>query len=285
MEKFPLYRWWKAQEIEKIFPETLLKSREKYCVAACSRFLTMNFIKDHAWVLSCGGQSAAAMILHSRKTLFPVFNGQTEFFTPTFLLRALKNIDIYAIQGLKKETETLEKILMPLGFSAREYKDFNLMFFNKSQKNKITKAPKHLTLRRAILEDGDKIMPLQELYEKEEVLPEGNTFNRSVSRLNLAEILKKQQCLVAEIDGRIVGKINTNAQSFSCAQLGGVFVLPEFRGLGIASCMVSLFTDMLSSSGKDITLNVKKQNIKAQIVYKKCGFKKIADYRTVYMQE
>ncbi|GMO34857.1 MAG: hypothetical protein Ta2F_10980 [Termitinemataceae bacterium] len=283
MENFPLYRWWKAQEIEKKLPERLLKSRERYCVAACSRFRTMNYLKDHAWVLSDQGKCVAAMLLHSSRTLFPVFNGNKDVYIPAFLLRALKNIDIYAIQGLKHETEMLERILSPLGFKAVKSKEYNLMMFDKHAAVNINKAPADLFLRICQKEDLERLLPLQEIYEKEEVLPSPDKFDRRVCRYNLSKIISKGQCLIAEIDGQIVGKLNTNAESFSCNQIGGVFVLPSHRGKGIATCMTAAFTRRISSAGKEVTLYVKKQNAPAAAVYKKCGFQKIADYRIVYM--
>jgi ribosomal protein S18 acetylase RimI-like enzyme len=292
VEKFPLYRWWKAHEIERIWPETFLKTQELYCVSACARFIEMNFKKDHAWVLSSNGEAASALLLHSKGTLFPVFNGQTEIYIPAFLLRALKNIDLYAILGVAQETQTLEKILDPLGFKAREYVDYNLMAYHKSNPPRQTayegawsgkKFTGSLSLRKANEADLDNLFLLHSAYEKEEVLPQGAVFNPAASRLNLAKIIKNEECIVAEIDGVIAGKINTNARSYSCYQLGGVYVAPEFRGQGIATRMTSAFTRLLLSRGKDITLYVNKDNKAAGAVYKNCGYQNIADYRIVYL--
>ncbi|GMO45372.1 MAG: hypothetical protein Ta2G_00220 [Termitinemataceae bacterium] len=289
MEKFPFYRWWKAHEIEKIWPETLLKANERYCVTACSKFINMNFIKDHAWVLSCGGDAAAAMLLHSQRTLFPVFNGISEVHTPSFLLRALGNIELYAIQGLREDTEIVEKMLLPIGYKVREYRDFHLMMYDTMSVKKPVqhKVPSkyNLVFRKAVPEDEEKIMSLQELYEKEEVKLAGEEFNKRACRYNLSRILKKENIMLSIIDGHIVGKINTNAASFSCVQIGGVFVHPKFRNHGIASAMTEAFVKTLQGKGNKITLYVRKSNLSAYSCYKKCGFRKIADYRTVYIHK
>ncbi|MDR2842929.1 MAG: GNAT family N-acetyltransferase [Spirochaetaceae bacterium] len=277
-------RWWKAHEIEKIWPETLLKRQEIHCVAACSRFRSMNYIDDHAWVLSCGGEAASALILHSKRTIFPVFNGITNFYTPAFLLRALKSIDIYAIQGIKEETETMERVLCPLGFMAKQYVDFNMMVLDPAAELKLMQIPLKLKLRKPSPADEEKILPLQCAYEQEEVLPTGQMFDKRICRYNLAKIIKNEECLIAEINEKVVGKINTNAESFSFSQIGGVFVLPQYRGMGIATCLTAAMIRLLKSRGKAITLYVKKSNKPAISVYKKCGFVKLSDYRTVYIK-
>ncbi|MDR2343467.1 MAG: GNAT family N-acetyltransferase, partial [Spirochaetaceae bacterium] len=252
MEKFPLRRWWKAHEIERIWPETLLRMKEIYYVAACSRFRTMNFVKDHAWVLTSGGMGASAMLLHSRGSLFPVFNGKTDITLPSFLVRALKNITIYSLQGLAEEVETLEALLLPLGLRSRETVNFKLMALEKSPK--AVKVPEGITLRLAERSDLDALLPLQAAYEKEEVLPAGSIFNIRGCRYNLERIIAEEKMLVAMIDKRIAARINTNAESYSRCQIGGVYVLPEYRGRGIASCITAAFSRFLLAENRGVNL-------------------------------
>jgi GNAT superfamily N-acetyltransferase len=281
----PLYRWWKAYEAEKYLPENFLRECERFCVAACARFRNLNYFDDHAWVLSSGSKDAAsAMILHSRRTIFPIFNGQTQFTVPVHLMRALKNIDIHALHGLARDIEILEKILLPLGFTRQGTVDFFLMSLDPdSELGTVNAPPPGLTLRRGKQSDIERLIPLQGAYEKEEVLPEGAVFDKRVCRLNLAQILKNERTLVAEIDGKIIGKINTNAQSYSRYQLGGVYVTPEYRGLGIGGCMTSAFARLLLKEGRGISLVVRKKNLRALAIYKNAGFKNIGDYKIVYM--
>lgn len=283
MDTFPLYRWWKAHEIERIWPETILKKQERYCVSACSRFKNMNFAEDHAWVLSSEGKSVTALLIHSQSSLFPVFCGQTEFYIPAFLYRFLKNIHIHALHGLKQETETLEEILKPIGIYAKERHDYNLMSIDSIHETIGVKIPKGLVLRWAVLDDIDELTPLQEAYQKEEVLRNPNDYSRHVCRLGLKKQIEQDKTLVAVVGGKIAGKINTNAFAYNSYQIGGVYVLPEYRMLGIAGSMTTAFTRLLLQEGKGVSLFVKQSNKPAERVYKRCGFKKIADYRIVYM--
>ncbi|MDR2795979.1 MAG: GNAT family N-acetyltransferase, partial [Spirochaetaceae bacterium] len=274
MEKFPLRRWWKAHEIERIWPETLLRMKEIYYVAACSRFKTMNFVKDHAWVLTSGGVVASALLLHSKGSLFPVFNGNTDIAPPFFLERALKNIRLYSLQGLAEEVETLEAMLLPLGLRGHETVDFKLMALGKSPLP--VKTPAGISFRRAEKSDMDALLPLQAAYEKEEVLPAGSIFDIRACRYNLERIIAEEKTLIALIDKRIAAKINTNAESYSRCQIGGVYVLPEYRGQGIASCLTSAFSRLLLAENKGVNLFVNNNNTAARKVYLRCGFEELA---------
>ncbi|MDR3356145.1 MAG: GNAT family N-acetyltransferase [Spirochaetaceae bacterium] len=281
MEKFPIRRWWKAHEIERIWPETLLRMKEIYYVAACSRFRTMNFVNDHAWVLTSGGMGASALLLHSKGSLFPVFNGKTDITPPFFLERALKNIPLYSLQGLSEEVETLQAMLLPLGLRGRETVDFKLMTLGK--KPPPVKPPEGISFRRAKRSDIETLLPIQSAYEREEVLPAGSFYNIRACRYNLERIVTKEKTLLALTDGRIVAKINTNAESYSRYQIGGVYVLPEYRGRGVASCLTAAFSRLLLAENKGINLFVNNNNTAARKVYARCGFETLADYRIVYM--
>jgi len=88
--------------------------------------------------------------------------------------------------------------------------------------------------------------------------------------------------LVAELNGRLIGKINTNAATFARYQVGGVYVLPEYRGRGIARRMAVEFITSLTAQGRGISLFVKKSNPAARRVYQRIGFEILGDYRINY---
>jgi predicted GNAT family acetyltransferase len=128
----------------------------------------------------------------------------------------------------------------------------------------------------------DALAALHAAYEREEVLPQAAVFNAAASRMNTERIFSKEQILVAELDGRLAGKINTNAVTFTRFQIGGVYVHPEFRRLGIARRMAGEFTASLVSQGRGISLFVKKSNPFAHRVYQRIGFEIQGDYRISY---
>jgi predicted GNAT family acetyltransferase len=80
----------------------------------------------------------------------------------------------------------------------------------------------------------------------------------------------------------MVGKINTNAAAFTRSQIGGVYVHPDYRGLGIATGLTAAMVQELAAAGKGVSLFVKKRNLAAQRVYRRIGFRVIGDYRICY---
>jgi ribosomal protein S18 acetylase RimI-like enzyme len=131
-------------------------------------------------------------------------------------------------------------------------------------------------------EDADALFPLQAGYDQEEVLPRAAVFNPAVCRKNLEAIISTGLVLAAEYSGRLVGKININAESFTRFQIGGVYVDPACRGHGIGSALIAGFIRLFAFRGKGFTLFVKKQNAAARRVYDRIGFTKLADYRINY---
>jgi predicted GNAT family acetyltransferase len=181
---------------------------------------------------------------------------------------------------LRDEVIFLEQCLEAPGLQAVEKIDYDLMFIDR--KLNVDAGPGNLILRVPGYADMDALAGLQAGYEQEEVLPRGATFYPAASRLNTEKIVKGGRVLAAELGGRLVGKINVSAESFTRFQVGGVYVHPDFRGMGIARRMTAAFVSSLTDQGKGVSLFVKKSNMAAISVYRKLGFKFLADYRISY---
>ena len=278
--------WYRIPKAEYFAAEAFLKMREKFCVAACARFLQMQENQSsHLWHLPGPEGEISALLLHSRHALFPVFdkNRNKGIPAPRFLKRFLGKVHIHALQGLREDTELLESLMEGLGYFATQRIDYDLMNLDTAPRKEAFRAgPAGLVLRSALPGDEEQLFALQAAYEQEEVLPNNAVFNPASCRLNLSKILSSELLLVAELDGQIVGKINTSAKSFTRCQVGGVYVRPDCRGQGIAAKMSVVFFQKLLSSGMGITLFVKKRNAAASAVYRKAGFHVLADYRICY---
>ena len=161
--------------------------------------------------------------------------------------------------------------------------DYDLMHLDKMPDEKsYSSGPENLVIRTARLTDLDKIAVLQAAYEHEEVLPKGSVFSCAASRLNIANIIAKGHVFAAELDGRLLGKINISSVSFTRYMVGGVYVHPDFRGKGIARRMAAEFIGSLVSLGMGVTLFVKKSNYAARKLYSALGFTVTGDYRISY---
>ena len=279
-----LDRWYKVSRNERSRAEAFLREREKYCVSASGRFLGMKESRDHLWYMPGAESEISALLIHSRQTLFPVFDSNVQISAPRFLEHFLGKVYIHAIQGLRESAERLEALMEELGYYALERIEYELMNLDDvtAISRTIKECPAPLVMRPPLPEDEAHIFALQSAYEKEEVLPANAVFNPDAVRLNMRNILKKEQVLVAELDGQIVGKINTSAESFTRYQIGGVYVRPDCRNLGIGSKMTCVFAETLLSHGKGVSLFVKKRNTAACKVYRKTGFSSTADYRITY---
>ncbi|GHV87742.1 hypothetical protein AGMMS50267_01020 [Spirochaetia bacterium] len=264
--------------------EAFLRAREKCCVSACFRFLRRGS-GDHLWFLpnTPGETLPSALLIHHRRMLFPVFCGRRDIPIPRFMERFLRKIAIHAIQGSRDDTEILEAAILRLGYEKSDQFDYDLMSLDRPPAPaSLRTGPASLILKRPAVTDIDELFPLQAAYEQEEVLPRGAEFNPASSRLSLQHILERNGILAAWLDGRIVGKINTNAESFTRLQIGGVYVHPGFRGQGIATRMTAALAGDIIAEGKQITLFVKKRNAAARAVYRRAGFEMNGDYRICY---
>jgi ribosomal protein S18 acetylase RimI-like enzyme len=260
--------------------ETFLKSREARCMNACSRFINREAAKSAVWIFHDREEQISALIIHSRQSLLPVSGAL--FPPPHFLSGPFGTPQVHSLQGRKQDVLVLESALEKTGRIAADIIDYDLMGIERAPSDYLAAGPAGLVIRGPEPADMDTLVKLHAAYEQEEVLPAASTFNPAASRMNIERIYAKEQMLVAELSGRLVGKINTNAVAFTRYQIGGVYVHPDYRGLGIARRMAGEFTSGLIKQGKGISLFVKKSNPAACRVYQRIGFETLGDYRISY---
>jgi len=282
-DETPKWRRLRDKESDIYAVESLLRANEKNYVSACGRFIELDGSKGGVWMLNEKKTDPFALLIYSRSAVIPVLCGKKEIPCPVFLKEYIKKNKIHSAQGQKEEILVLENMMKQMGAKVSDIFDYDLMSIDKQpEKKSFSSAPSNLVLRPPRLTDLDAIAPLQAAYEKAEVLPSGSEFSPAASRVNLANIIAKERMLCAEIDGKIVGKININAVSFTRYQIGGVFVHPDFRRLGIARRMAAEFIAPFIEEGRGVTLFVKKNNFQAQRLYAGLGFTVTGDYRITY---
>jgi predicted GNAT family acetyltransferase len=272
--------WKKLKKKQIAEAEAFLKYRERWCMNACYRFIRRESLKI-VWTVHDRAGNMRALIVHSKQSLLPVFSGGPEI-PPLYFLRNLFGaVPLHSIQGRREDAEILEAALEKAGYQAAEKFDYDLMCLDKPPRNFQSAGPSTLVIRKPQPADMDALAELHAAYEMEEVLPSRSQFNAAVSRLNAERIFQKEQMLVAELGGRLVGKINTNALAFTRYQVGGVYVHPDCRGLGIARRMAGEFAENIIPHG-GISLFVKKSNPAARRVYERIGFEAAGGYRISY---
>jgi ribosomal protein S18 acetylase RimI-like enzyme len=293
--------WKKLRKSHLSGVDAFLREREGGCVSAISRFCAG--IINNVWAavfppasspaspLASSPASLSALLLYGKGLLFPVFHFSSakkeEFLAegmplPLFFRQVLKNDPLHAVQGVADDMDILEAALRKKGlFPASSY-DYELRVLTHSVPESGGTSLPGLLIRKPKTADTGALFPLQAGYEKEEVLPRGAQFDPAVCRKGIEYLIAGGMILTAELKGHLVGKININAQSHSCLQIGGVYVLPEYRSLGIAQAMTAALIRELTPLGKRFTLFVKKANAPARRVYDKLGFVKSGDYRISY---
>ena len=143
-------------------------------------------------------------------------------------------------------------------------------------------APAGLRVYCAGTDNLDELFPLQEAYEKEEVLTAIHRFDPAGSRASLARALRDQVVVFGRLGGAAIAKAATNARAFSLDQMGGVFVAPPYRRRCIGSAVVSALISILESEDRGTVLFVKKGNEAAKGLYDELGFDTLGDYRADY---
>jgi len=274
--------WRKIKKNDFPSVEKLLKDNENNYVNACAKFIAKE-ANTLIWVLCGKNKEVQALLINSKNNILPVLCGVK---IPALDLKKggfLPSKKIHSVQGLKNEVIILEGELIKNGWKAKAIIDYELMALDSPPKEgKNLSDFSNLVLKTPVMTDIDAMAPLQAGYEKEEVLHAGSTFSPSASRLNISSIIAKGQVLAAEINGRLIGKINVSGVSFTRYQVGGVYVHPEFRGKGIGGRMAYEFISSLISEGRGVTLFVKKTNTSARSLYSSLGFTVINDYRISY---
>jgi predicted GNAT family acetyltransferase len=276
-------KWQKMKKQQIAETDALLQSQERWCMNACSRYMFRDPAKDAVWTLRDVSGSVSAIIVHAKQNLMPVLHGQKHIPTPHFLRGLFGTVPVHSMQGRIDDTLILEAAMEKIGLSAAEKTDYDLMCIDSMpQENYGLYGTANLIIRKPQFTDMNALAALQAAYEQEEVVPSLSEFSPAVSRLNTERLFAKEQMLVAELDGRLIGKINTNAVTFTRYQVGGVYVHPEHRGRNIGLRMAGEFVSSLVAQGRGISLFVKKSNICARRLYQRIGFTIIGDYRINY---
>jgi ribosomal protein S18 acetylase RimI-like enzyme len=275
-------RWHSLKKRDFPAAESFLREREKNCVTACACFIHPEKT-GHIWFLPDEAGNIASLLIHNRGSLLPVLGENKDIPAPRFLGRFLSLIPIHSVQGLTRDAEVFETFLLRAGRRSGSRIDYDIMYTDREPwAGVLPKGPPGLILRPPDAADIEALFPLQEAYEREEVLPPDTVFSPASCRLTLERIVRREYVLAACLDDRIVGKVNTNAESFTRYQIGGVYVHEDCRGRGIAALMIAALVRELIARGKGVSLFVKKRNAAARAVYRRIGFVNAGDYRIVY---
>ncbi|WP_304222469.1 GNAT family N-acetyltransferase [Gracilinema caldarium] len=277
-------RWHKANNRDLGAIETFLRVHEPFLVAAASRFITYTQTgAPPGELLICqnADNTIQSFVFRSGAILHPFFHGCSSERAEKIICRMLKQQffkKIYSVQGLTEDVRIAERALKSSGYSMRDSFDYYLM--NLTETVRLPLKPDGLEL--VVNPTLEALYQLQAAYEQEEVIPSHGSFSEKHCRQGVERILREELLVYGEYQGLPAAKANTNAASYRYRQIGGVYVRPDLRGLGIGTYVVAALVERIQQTGAAVSLFVKKRNQSAIKVYEKLGFKTIGEYRISY---
>lgn len=270
--------------------EAYLRSREEEAAGFIFRILKGGRIRMPSWLR--GGLIVAtaspaprgdgtvhgAILKTSTGLAFPLLPAE-EYKEPDRAILAALSEGLASVVGPGADVDRFERMINVKPLVAVSYE---LMSRPSALGLLSREGPRGFSVQRADSADLEDLYPLQEAYEKEEVLTAIHRFDAAGCRAGLAKSLRDQLLLVGSLDGHAVAKAATNAHAFSLDQLGGIFVAPPYRRQGLAEAIVASLVDRLAEGGKGSVLFVKRTNEAARCLYDKLGFEARGPFRADY---
>jgi len=232
---------------------------------------------------SAGPEVAGAVLCHPSRLVFPIFPASSDDREAGISLLA----SAFSPASVTGMTEDVERYESALGLEPLASVAYRMMAGAERERRPLdATVPGHaeLSIRRVSPADLPALLPLQEAYEREEVLTRIHRFNPAACKASLARALERQLVFAAEEGGVMIAKAGTNARGFAVDQIGGVYTLPARRGRGIAFALMATLLSEISYQGRSPALFVKPSNAAARALYRGLGFEDIGDYRADYFE-
>lgn len=127
--------------------------------------------------------------------------------------------------------------------------------------------------------DVERLCPLQEAYEAEELGKKTRKNGGQALRLRMRYTLQNQTILAYADGDQFLAKAGTNAKGIQWCQIGGVYTRPHIRGNGIAGVLLESLVRDIHREHKSAVLFVRPKNKAAIRVYRKTGFIECGGFR------
>ena len=187
---------------------------------------------------------------------------------------------VQSIMGTGRSAGFVEAVMPTVPTARIEY--FLMSVSRQNVRPALPPQDRGLAVRLATEADADALFPLQRAYELEEVVVDPRHFSDAQCLKLLRKTLKEELVFVAFKDGVPLAKAATNARGFAVDQIGGVFTVPEARGMGLGKMVVSALLKRVLGEKEAACLFVKKRNRPAIALYERLGFAPVTDYVISY---
>lgn len=264
---------------------------ETYCVSLAERVRKASSKmcggEDNLFTIEEEGEtvgviSAGATLLHC----IPNINyGMEKAFIKFFSDRSKKGVKTQCINGERCAAVFFTSVLNSMGQKAKQINNYLLLKMPLGIFSPAIMPPPPYTIvhckdrAKAI----DALMPLQEAYQKEEVLPKCRAFSPAASRLTIEKALHERRiAALIDMQGKITAMTAVNAIGINCVQIGGVYTVPEYRRKGFCRALVSSVTNAMINDRRQVVLYVRENNTAAMELYKGLGYRQFGRLCIVY---
>jgi predicted GNAT family acetyltransferase len=140
-------------------------------------------------------------------------------------------------------------------------------------------------LRLATLDDLSLIAPIHAAMAEAEsgVNPLEKDRDGFLSRC--ARRINKNRVWVIVKDGVLIFKADVQADTPEVIYLEGVYTSPEARGTGLARRCLTQLCQILLTRTRSVCVLANEENEKAHAFYRMCGFVRISNYDTIFLQK
>lgn len=267
--------------------QTFLLAEEKFNCALMQRvlneeesvFLILNTDSDKKDA-PCSVQAAGVFSYNIGKSLSAFIPDMNEEIKKELAL-FFKDKKIHSITGEGSCVSKLEAALCNVNFyKERRTRELFLM----EQTCGAVCKPAFGIVKECSLSDGNLLMPLQVAYDTEEEISPWKKIPPAAERMVLDKTLRTLTVFGIFYKDTFIAKANTNAQTNTFVQLGGVYTKKEFRGKNLAAALVCAIADKARAEGKKTILFVRQKNISAIRSYTKAGFTLAGNFKIVYFR-
>lgn len=236
------------------------------------------------WIWEEGETWLGVLGLRSRSVWLPAFLPELP---PGALEEARKSLlrrmgSVFILLGTRVQTAVLEPRL-PYRSNLRRVQ-YDFMVRHREMAAVALALPPGVELCRLTPALAPEVFPLQEAYEKEEVLFHPSDFQPLVSRMHFQNSLYRSLAFGLRKDGRWICKGGTNARGRYWAQVGGVYTVPEERRRGWQSLVMGALAGELAAQQSGCCLFVKKENTAARELYLSLGYRIQEDFEISYWE-
>ncbi len=236
------------------------------------------------WLLENDGIIHGCLYISRQGAVFPVFDPE-ELGTPA--KQALRKIlisqrdRIYMVQGMMPRVNLVDELLGMLPSRERNYR----LLTCSSSVSGTKKTGLSVKIRPVNTEDVRLLWPLERGYLIEEVIDEGSQLNEDKAQRQFRHALKNHLIYCALLQDLPTAKAGTNARGWNYDQIGGVFVSPQYRNLGLGRLVMQELLKTIERMHRRACLFVDISNKPALHLYTSMGFVDRGGFRISYWKD